>query len=103
MKCERCHRHKNCNLLRYARETLPYLTEIKGDSEWERRHNLSRALRGNATSPGFVEDWIIDKAMTPRDVRLLTNEILNEGASLERLVKRCRHYLGPEQENHEKE
>lgn len=79
--------------------TLPWVEEVLKNvcSEWDLSHGIARVLRGNNCSPGFVEDWKFQGAMTQRDVEKLTESITSCGTvCLALLCSPCRHYVGPE-------
>jgi len=66
-------------------------------TDWDRSHAVRRALRGCGSSPGFVEDWLFDGAMTPHDVTMLVESIVSGcRVELAHLCCACRHYLGPD-------
>lgn len=98
-KCTYCRRRDDCALKELAMLTMPWVEEALRceGTEWDRAHAVRRALRGCGCSPGFVEDWLFDGAMTPNDVTVMVELIVRGGAvELAQLCGACRHYSGPE-------
>jgi len=97
-KCVQCIRREGCNLLDLAAGALASvaLAQESPGTQWDRTHVVRRALRGNAESPGFVEDWVVDGAMSDDDVGALVDDIVRDVAvDLPLLARACRRYLGP--------
>lgn len=102
-RCGRCLREGGCKVKKFAEGTLPFVRATlaeNGLSEWDRRHALGRVLRGNggSGSPGFIEDAILDGAMSRPDADQLVTTLVSmapEGVTLCTLCSPCRHYQGP--------
>ena len=97
-KCSRCHRRGTCSLRNLADLTLPWVEDAlqSQGSDWDRAHAVHRALRGVGGSPGFVEDWLFEGALTKADVTELIDLIIEHNeVDLAILVRSCRHYVGP--------
>jgi len=101
-KCARCHRRNDCALHDLAVSTLPWVEEAHASegSDWDRKNAVRRALRGGGESPGFIEDWLFEGAITRDDASAMAEKILRSNAvSLAHLTARCRHYVGPVVDN----
>jgi len=97
-KCSHCHRRGTCSLRNLAVLTMPWVEDaLKAQaSDWDRAHSVHRALRGVGGSPGFVEDWLFEGAMTQSDVTRLIDLIVEHNeVDFADLVRSCRHYVGP--------
>lgn len=98
-KCTYCRRCDDCALKELAVLTMPWVEEALQceGTEWDRAQAVRRALRGSESSPGFVEDWLFDGAMTPHDVTAMVELIVRGGViELAHLCNACRHYSGPD-------
>lgn len=99
LKCTRCHRDRECALRAMAELTLPWVQRAlsSGGDDWDLRHSVRRALRGFGGSPGFVEDWLYEGAITSTAINEMLETILSSNeVSLALLTRDCRHYLGPQ-------
>jgi hypothetical protein len=108
-KCSRCHRRvaatkelpEGCQLRHLAALTLPWIMEaLKLSDTNDREIELGRVLRGNASSPGFVDDWRGEHALEGGDVRELTQMLLktkSEDVTIAMLSAPCRHFVGSEE------
>lgn len=83
--------------------TLPWVIEAQkcGKDDWNRLHEIKRALRRGGGTSGFVDDWIYDSAMTQEEAQKLAEQLTRSGtATLADLCECCRHYQEKTLRNH---
>ena len=98
MKCNKCHRNEYCLLKQHAIDSQPHIVKalkIEG-SQWDRVHALKRACRGSGSSPGFLEDWIYESAITKIEAKKAIEIIVEKNSvDMNLFFDKCRHYKGP--------
>ena len=98
-KCALCNRQNTCTLQQLAMRSLPFIRAARNTegTDWDRAHAIRRAMRGHGGSPGFMEDWLFEGAITERDASGLIDSVLQTGnVDLAIISRDCRHYQGPE-------